>query len=102
MPPALRTEAKSKAVLHRLLQKAAMRLRSIGHYAGGLVVQVGYRDGMRWGEEIRFNETAGTIALTRALMGGIAVGLVVGIGHVAQSYWPRRITARRLATTSLT
>ena len=35
LPPALRTEAKSLAVLHRLLQKAAMRLRAIGHYAGG-------------------------------------------------------------------
>jgi DNA polymerase-4 len=67
LPPMLRTEAKALAVLHRLLQKAAMRLRSIGHYAGGLVVTVGYRDGTRWGEEIRFNETQDTVALTAAL-----------------------------------
>ena len=67
LPPALRTEAKSCAVLHRLLQKAAMRLRGIGHYAGELAVFVGYRDGTRWSDEIRFTETQDTLALTRAL-----------------------------------
>ena len=54
-------------MLHRLLQKAAMRLRNIGHYAGGLMVSVGYRDGERWSEELRFNETQDTLALTGAL-----------------------------------
>ncbi len=67
LPPALRTEAKSFAVLHRLLQKAAMRLRAIGHYAGGLSVFVGYRDDVRWNDELRFNETQDTLALTTAL-----------------------------------
>ncbi len=67
LPPALRTEVKSLAVLHRLLQKAAMRLRSIGHYAGGLAAFVGFRDGARWSEELRFNETQDTMALTGAL-----------------------------------
>ena len=67
LPPTLRTEAKSLAVLHRLLQKAAMRLRSIGHYAAGLCVFVGYRDGARWNEEIRFNDTQDTVTLTGAL-----------------------------------
>ncbi len=67
LPPMLRTEAKSFAVLHRLLQKAAMRLRSIGHYAGALVVNADYRDAPSWGEEIRFNETQDTLSLTGAL-----------------------------------
>ncbi len=67
LPPALRSQAKALAVLHRLLQKAAMRLRSIGHYAGGLVVFVGYRDEARWRDELRFNETQDTLALTHAL-----------------------------------
>lgn len=67
LPPALRTEAKSFAVLHRLLQKAAMRLRGIGHYAGELSVYVGYRDGAKWGDDIRFTETQDTLALTCAL-----------------------------------
>lgn len=67
LPPLLRTEAKSLAVLHRLIQKAALRLRNIRHYAAGLVVFVGYRDGGSWSDEIRFNETQDTQRLTRAL-----------------------------------
>ena len=67
LPPFLRTEALSHAVLHRLLQKAAMRLRDIAHYAGGLMVSVGYRDDVRWSDELRFNETQDTLALTTAL-----------------------------------
>ncbi len=67
LPPFLRTQTKAHAVLHRLLQKAAMRLRSIGHYAGALGVWVGYREEVRWSEEIRFNETQDTLALTHAL-----------------------------------
>ena len=67
LPPALRTEAKSHAVLNRLLQKAAMRLRSIGHYAGGLSVFVIYRNEGKWSDEIQFNETQDTLKLTEAL-----------------------------------
>jgi len=67
LPPLLRTEAKSYAVLHRLLQKAALRLRSIGHFAGALVVYIGYGDGTSWSDEIRFNETQDTLKLTDAL-----------------------------------
>ena len=66
LPPYLRTEAKALAVLHRLLQKAAMRLRNVGHYAGSLSVFVGYRD-TRWEQEIRFNQTQDTLKLTQAL-----------------------------------
>lgn len=67
LPPALRTEARAFAVLHRLMQKAAMRLRHIGHCAGALSVFVGYRDGAKWADEVRFNETQDTFALGRAL-----------------------------------
>jgi DNA polymerase-4 len=67
LPPALRTEARSLAVLHRLIQKAALRLRSIRHYAAGLMVFVGYRDGSSWSDDIRFNETQDTLQLTHAL-----------------------------------
>jgi DNA polymerase-4 len=67
LPPLLRTEAKSLAVLHRLIQKAALRLRSIRHYAAGLVVFTGYRDGGSWSDEIRFTETQDTLKLTHAL-----------------------------------
>jgi len=67
LPPLLRTEAKSLAVLHRLLQKAALRLRNIGRLAAGLVVFVGYADGASWSDEIRFNPTEDTLRLTCAL-----------------------------------
>ena len=66
LPPALRTEAKSHAVLNRLLQKAAMRLRSIGHYTGALSVFVHYRNEGKWSYEIQFNETQDTLRLTEA------------------------------------
>lgn len=67
LPPALRTEAKALAVLHRLLQKAALRLRNIGYHAAGLMVFVGFKEGEKWSEEIRFNETQDTLKLTLAL-----------------------------------
>lgn len=66
LPPKLRTPALARAVLHRLLQKAALRLRNIGHYAAGLQVFVAYREGVKWGDEIRFNDTDDTLALTQA------------------------------------
>jgi DNA polymerase-4 len=67
LPPALRNEASAFAVLHRLLQKAAMRLRDSGLYAGALHVTVRYRDDLSWGEDLAFNETQDTLALTHAL-----------------------------------
>jgi len=68
LPPALRSEAKAHAVLHRLLQKAAMRLRSIGHYAGCLSVYVTYTHDKKWCDEIIFNETQDTLKLTEAFI----------------------------------
>jgi DNA polymerase-4 len=67
LPPKLRTTAKAHAVLHRLLQKAAMRLRHIEHYAAGLAVSIGYRDGTRWGDDLRLTDTQDTLVLTAAL-----------------------------------
>ena len=66
LPPRLRTSEKALAVLHRLLQKAVMRLRHIGHYAGALAVSVGYRDSS-WSDELQFNSTQDTLTLTHAL-----------------------------------
>jgi DNA polymerase-4 len=67
LPPEGRNDATALAVLHRLLQKAAMRLRHSGHYAGSLHLAVKYRDGTRWDEARRFNETQDTLHLTRVL-----------------------------------
>lgn len=45
LAPKLRTDAGSKAVLVRLLHKAAARLRKMQYWAGRLVVSLRYKDG---------------------------------------------------------
>ena len=67
LPPARRNHEAALAVLHRLLQKAAMRLRHGGYCAGGLSVFVDYRDDRHWSGELRLTETQDTIELTHAL-----------------------------------
>jgi len=67
LPPHLRHADAALAVLHRLLQKAAMRLRHTGHYAGALHLSVRYRDGSDWGDSRRFNETQDTLHFTHTL-----------------------------------
>ena len=44
LPPKLKNNESAYAVLHRLLQKAAMRLRHLGYYAGALGVGVSYKN----------------------------------------------------------
>jgi DNA polymerase-4 len=67
LPPKLRNQEAALAVLHRLLQKAAMRLRHSGLCAGGLHLSVQYRDDTRWSDDLRLTETQDTIQLTHAL-----------------------------------
>lgn len=67
LPPEKRSPAAALAVLHRLLQKAAMRLRHEGFYAGGLQLSVSYRDDTEWSTDIQFNETQDTIHFTHVL-----------------------------------
>lgn len=99
LPPELRTDEKAVAVLHRLLQKAALRLRTIDHYAGALSVYVSFRSGESWEEEIRFNGTQDTRRLTQALLQALAgrtwrrrqpmqVGLVLHHLESAASHTP--------------
>jgi DNA polymerase-4 len=67
LPPEKRHPGSARAVLHRLVQKAAMRLRHEGFYAGGLQLTIGYRDGEDWSADMRFNETQDTIHFTHVL-----------------------------------
>lgn len=67
LPPYLRTVPKSFGVLNRLLQKAAMRLRSESHYARALVICLDYYDDQSWSDELRLTETQDTLVLTEAL-----------------------------------
>ncbi len=68
LPPELRHEPGARSVLHRLTQKAAMRLRSMGHLAGGMGVFIrsagGHAD---WSDEVRFAETQNTLDFLQAL-----------------------------------
>lgn len=67
LPPAERDPERARAVLHRLLQKAAMRLRKMNYYAGSLHLSLKYPGGGRWSSDLRFQETQDTIHLVRVL-----------------------------------
>jgi DNA polymerase-4 len=67
LPPAKRNHADALAVLHRLLQKAAMRLRHSQLYAGALSVSVDYADETHWSDALQLTETQDTLRLTHAL-----------------------------------
>ena len=67
LPPAKRNHPDALAVLHRLLQKAAMRLRHSRLYAGAMSISVDYADETSWGDELQLTETQDTLRLTHAL-----------------------------------
>jgi DNA polymerase-4 len=66
LPPQLRSNEAAFSVLHRLLQKAATRLRHYQCVAGGMHVTVKYLHHARWDEHSRFNPTHDTLELLRA------------------------------------
>ena len=65
LEPKCRTLPLAEAVLHRLLQKAAARLRALGYLAGGLSVSVKFIGKQRWGDEMSFLETQDTLDFIR-------------------------------------
>ncbi|GAB1490045.1 DNA polymerase IV [Opitutaceae bacterium] len=65
LPPELRTQAGGLATLHRLLQKAAMRLRHAGYFAGGMHLALKAQPGGHWSTAATFVETQDTLELTR-------------------------------------
>lgn len=67
LEPEFRTEEKAVAVIHRLLQKAAVRLRSYGCLAGAMLVKIRYLNGARWVDELHFTDTQDTLLLINAL-----------------------------------
>lgn len=67
LPPKQRNEKDAEAVLHRMLQKAAMRLRKMKYRARALYVSIRYFDNKKWSDEITFTETSDTLHFTRAL-----------------------------------
>ncbi len=67
MPPEQRNEAGARAVLHRLLQKACMRMRSYELLASHISVKVKFRDAPSWKMESDISATDNTLRLTEAL-----------------------------------
>jgi len=67
LPPEERNDSDAYAVLNRLLQKAAVRLRHMDYLAGGMAVSLKYPQDRRWDEELHFQETSDTLEFVRAL-----------------------------------
>jgi DNA polymerase IV len=65
--PDHRNPAHAIAVLNRLTQKAAMRLRKAGYYAARMSVDVKYLDGGHWGAQMRLVDTQDTKTFLHAL-----------------------------------
>lgn len=65
LSPELRNEEGARAVCHRLIQKAAMRLRKAGYCAGGLQLSVRGQES-RWSDDITFAETQDTLEFLHA------------------------------------
>lgn len=66
LPGELRNERGVHAVCHRLLQKAAMRLRKLDHFAAGLSMFIKFTDDRTWSRDIRFTETQDTFVFLDA------------------------------------
>lgn len=78
LSPELRNDEDAYAVLNRLLQKAAVRLRKAECLAGAMGIYIKYKGGDVWHEEMHFQETQDSIELLRLL----------------DTLWPKRPTTR--------
>ena len=67
MPPEQRNPIGAKAVLHRLLQKSCMRMRSYELLASKISIKVKFREMPSWGMESAISPTDNTLRLIEAL-----------------------------------
>ena len=67
LAPVLRNKDDAYAVMNRLTQKAAMRLRKALHFTARMVIKVKFLNGPSWENETRFLETQDTLDLMHAL-----------------------------------
>lgn len=65
MPPVYRNKEGAYSVLHRLLQKAAMRMRYMHYVAGYMSLRVRFLSGKKWRNETSFSHTQNTLELIR-------------------------------------
>lgn len=67
LPPAKRSPDGALAVMHKLAQKAAQRLRHHGRLAGNIQVSLRYLRGGKWGQEMRLEPTDDSLVFARAV-----------------------------------
>lgn len=67
LAPEVRNKDDAYAVINRLTQKAAMRLRKVNHFTAHMAIKVKYLNGPSWENETRFLETQDTLDLLHAL-----------------------------------
>jgi DNA polymerase IV len=67
LPPEQRTKEGAKAVLHRLLQKAAMRMRSYALLTTHISIKVKFHDQPSFNQESTISATDNTLTLTESL-----------------------------------
>lgn len=67
LAPDRRNPEDAFAILDRLVQKAAVRLRKAGHYACRLSIGLKYLDGTRWDADMRLVDTQDTVTFLHAL-----------------------------------
>ncbi|MDP1677907.1 MAG: DNA polymerase [Bacteroidota bacterium] len=67
LAPAERNMESAISVMHRILQKAAMRLRKLGYRTSMIVANIRFYDGKDWADDITISETSDTLQMTNAL-----------------------------------
>ncbi len=92
LEPALRSIEGSSAVLHRLLQKAAMRLRQYELATANIAVSVRSTSGSRWKADVNITPTQDTMQLTQVLqrmieartdIGTIPMKVSISLNHLS-------------------
>jgi DNA polymerase-4 len=77
--PEQRNDEDAAAILNRLTQKAAMRLRKAGYFAARMSVGIKFLDGTRWDADMRLVDTQDTMSFL----------------HVLEKLWAGRPKGRR-------
>jgi DNA polymerase-4 len=67
LTPKERNPEGAAAVMHRMLQKAAMRLRNMKYRAKTMYAGIRFYNDQQWSDELTFDDTSDTMKLTQAL-----------------------------------
>jgi DNA polymerase IV len=67
LPPEFRHPDQAIAVAHRLLQKAATRMRQLGLYTGGFLLNLRFSNRESWTHVVNFAETSDSLFLAKVM-----------------------------------